>query len=285
MATICVTGAGGKIGRATVAELLAHGHDVLAVDVADAPRDDVPSVQADLADLRRTRDVLSRAEAVVHLANVPGPDMRPPAETFATNVSVNLNVFRAAAELGLRRVVWASSAGTLGVPFDMPPRYAPLDEDHYPLPTTSYALSKVVSETMASSFAASSAASYVALRFSYVVDGDDYAEFPSHAADPLLRKWILWSYLDVHDAAAACRLALEAPIEGAASYVVAAADAVLDRPSVDVLREVFPATPLRRPLGTFESLLSSERARRELGFEPRHSWRDKIGAASSPSRR
>jgi nucleoside-diphosphate-sugar epimerase len=273
------------IGRATVQELLAHGHDVLGVDVVREPESDFPLAQVDLVDLRRTREALSRVEAVVHLANVPGPDMRPPAETFITNVSVNLNVFRAAAELGLRRVVWASSTATLGVPFDMPPRYAPVDEDHYPLPTTSYALSKVVSETIASSFAASSTTTYVALRFSYVVDDDDYPEFPSLAADPLCGKWNLWSYLDVRDAATACRLALEAPLDGAPSFVVAAADAVLDRPTADALREVFPATPLRRPLGRFESVLSSERARRELGFEPRHSWREKNVATSSPSSR
>jgi nucleoside-diphosphate-sugar epimerase len=78
---------------------------------------------------------------------------------------MNCNVFEGARALGLERVVWASSETTLGLPFDTPPRYAPVDEAHYPYPESSYALSKVVSETMADDFARRSGVPHVALRF------------------------------------------------------------------------------------------------------------------------
>jgi nucleoside-diphosphate-sugar epimerase len=272
---ICVTGASGKAGRAVVAELLAHGHEVLATDrVGPSERIGVQVVLADLTDYGQTVDVMRDAEAVVHLANIPGPDMRPPAETFNTNATMNFNVFYAAAQLGLRRVVWASSETTLGLPFDEPPRYVPIDEDHYPFPTTTYSLSKVVSETLAEQFAAWSGIPFVGLRFSNILGPEDYRNFPSYWDDPDLRKWNLWSYIDIRDAATASRLGLEAPAEGAASFIIAAADTVMNRPTAELLQEVFPDVPVNREVGEFASLLSSDRAREALGFEPQHSWRD-----------
>ncbi len=121
---ICVTGASGKAGRATVAELLGHGHEVIATDLVPPGEDiGVNVVLADLTDYGQTVDVLRGSDSVVHLANIPAPDIRPPVETFNTNATMNFNVFYGAAQLGLRRVVWASSETTLGLPFDEPPRH------------------------------------------------------------------------------------------------------------------------------------------------------------------
>jgi nucleoside-diphosphate-sugar epimerase len=168
---VCVTGASGQAGRAVVRELREHGYDVLPTDIAVTRADLEGGMQrADLTDYgqalevvqgaeatwwpgtaggERTVEALRGVDAVVHLANIPAPQIATPAVTFTANVEMNFNVFMAAARLGLRRVVWASSETTLGLPFEAPPRYAPIDEDHYPLPTTTYALSKVVSETIA----------------------------------------------------------------------------------------------------------------------------------------
>ena len=147
---ICVTGASGQAGRAVVTDLRAHGYDVAATDVAvtRADRED-GMLRADLTDYGQAVEALSQADAVVHLANIPAPGLSTPAVTFNANITMNFNVFQAAAGLKLNRVVWASSETTLGLPFDTPPRYAPVDEDHYPVPTSTYALSKVASETIA----------------------------------------------------------------------------------------------------------------------------------------
>ncbi|WP_248963622.1 NAD-dependent epimerase/dehydratase family protein [Sphaerisporangium perillae] len=277
MAKICVTGASGKLGRAVVRDLLDHGYEVVATDVRPGPPD--LGVQVLLADLTRygqAVEVLDGVDAVVHLANIPAPGIYTPAETFNGNTVMNSNVFLAAAQLKIDRVVWASSETTLGLPFDVPPRYAPVDEGHYPVPTSTYSLSKVVTETMAEHIAQWSGIPFVALRFSNILGPEDYKAFPGYWDDPLLRKWNLWGYIDTRDAAASCRLALDAPVEGARSFVIAAADTVMNRPSADLMKEVFPSVEIRRDLGEFETLLAIDSAREVLGFIPRHSWRDHV---------
>jgi len=213
--------------------------------------------------------------------------MCTPAVTFNANTTMNFNVFMAAAQLALTRVVWASSETTLGLPFDVPPRYAPVDEDHYPVPTTTYALSKVASETVAGHIARWSGIPFVALRFSNILGPADYKDFPSFWADPLERKWNLWGYIDERDAAAACRLALDVPataVEGSVSFIIAAADTVMNRPSAHLLEEVFPGVPVTRELGEFGTLLAIDRARQVLGFEPQHSWRDHVPTDAQTAR-
>ena len=281
---VCVTGANGQAGRAVVRDLLDHGYEVAATDITGTRDNGV--LRADLTDYGQALEVLHGADAVVHLANIPAPGLATPAVTFNANMTMNFNIFQAAASLDLSRVVWASSETTLGLPFDVPPRYAPVDEDHYPVPTSTYALSKVASETVAGQIAHWSGIPFVALRFSNIMSPGDYQRFPAAQADPQARRWNLWGYIDERDAAAACRLALEAPAEavaGSPSFIIAAADTVMDRPSADLLAEVFPGVSLTRDVGEFGTLLAIDRARRALGFEPRHSWRDHVAAQPEPA--
>ncbi|GAA4960785.1 NAD(P)-dependent oxidoreductase [Kineococcus glutinatus] len=276
--TVCVTGASGKVGRAVVADLLAHGYRVRATDqLPPAVPDGVPFLRADLTDFGQAVQALDGADAVVHLANIPAPDLLPDSVTFAANTTMNHNVFTAAARAGLERVVWASSETTLGLPFDTPPDYVPVDEDHYPRPETSYALSKVASEIVAEQVSRWSGIPFVALRFSNVLTPADYDGLPQVWRKPSLRRWNLWGYVDSRDAAAACRLGLEAPLSGAQSFVIAAADTVLDRPSLDVLREEFGPVEVLQDVPGSQTLLCIDRARELLGYEPRHSWRDTHG--------
>lgn len=281
---VVLTGAAGRAGRATLRHLLEHGHEVIAVDLQPIPRPDgdfpgtlKATLRADLTDLGQTLEVMHGAGSVVHLANIPAPDLQAAHHTFVQNVSMNHSVFTAATLLGLGRVVWASSETTLGLPFDVPPEYAPVDEAHYPHPESSYALSKVVTETMAADFSRKTGIPYVALRFSNILGPEEYRQFPELAwPDPQARKWNLWGYIDERDAALACRLALTAPLAGASSFIIAAADTVMPVPSRTLMEQVFPGVPLREPLKDFETLLSIDHARQHLGFEPRHSWRDTL---------
>ena len=284
---ICVTGATGKAGLAAVLHLREHGHEVVATDIA-LSGDDVSAgvMAADLTDYGQATEVLRGTDAVVHLANIPAPGRSTPAVTFHANVAMNFNIFHAAAALGLSRVVWASSETTLGLPFGHGPeqspgapgelRYAPVDEDHFPYPSTTYALSKVTSETIAEQIARWSGIPFVGLRISNIMQPHDYRRFPSYWTDPHSRKWNLWGYVDVRDVAAACRLGLEADVTGSQNVIIAAADTVMNRPSRDLLAEVFPSVPLNREIGEFGSLLAIDRAKQVIGYEPGHSWRDEI---------
>ena len=222
--------------------------------------------------------MLRGCDAVVHLANIPAPGRATPAATFNANVTMNFNVFHAAAALGLSSVVWASSETTLGLPFGGGPeqspgapgelRYAPVDEDHFPYPATTYALSKVTSEGLAEQVSRWSGIPFTGLRISNIMEPSDYEQFPSFWVDPHLRKWNLWGYVDVRDVAMACRLGLEADVTGARNVIIAAADTVMNRPSRELLADVFPDVPVTGDVDEFGTLLAISRARELIGYQP-----------------
>jgi nucleoside-diphosphate-sugar epimerase len=276
MGRIVVTGGAGKAGRAVVRELVEDGRDVLSVDLVREA--DLPCEQlvADMTEYGEAVDALKGAEAVVHLAAIPAPGLKPDELTFRVNVTSTYNVFAAAPLLGLRRVVWASSETVLGLPFDRPPRYAPIDEDHAPFPESTYSLSKVAGEAMAVQFSRWSGIPYVGLRFSNVMEPHDYERFAGFQDDAQLRRWNLWGYVDARDVAQACRLALDADVGGAEVFIVAAADTVMSRPNRELMAEVYPGVELRGDVGEHDTLLSIENARRVLGYEPRYSWRSGV---------
>jgi nucleoside-diphosphate-sugar epimerase len=276
---IVVTGGSGKAGRAVVRDLAEHGHDVLNVDLVPSPDPVVPFLPADLTDFGQALEALSGAEvlpgveAVVHLAAIPAPDRGTPDVVFRTNITSTHTVFAAAWRLGLKRVVWASSETTLGLPFDRPPDYAPVDEEHPLRPESSYALSKVLGEEMARQFHRWSGIPIVGLRFSNVMERADYDRFPSYWDDPHLRKWNLWAYVDESHVAQSCRLALGADV-GAEAFVIAAGDTVMRRPSRELMAEVFPGVPVRDVDGEHGTLLGIGRARQVLGYSPDFTWRE-----------
>jgi len=263
-----------------VRDLREHGHDVLNVDRVPSHEDAAPFLPADLTDYGQTLEALSGGhvlpgiEAVVHLAAIPAPDKATQDVVFRTNITSTHTVFSAAWRLGLKRIVWASSETTLGLPFDTPPEYAPVDEEHPLRPESSYALSKVLGEEMARQFNRWTGIPIVGLRLSNVMEREDYLRFPSYWDDPHLRKWNLWAYVDESHVAQACRRGLEADIEGAEAFVIAAADTVMQRPSRDLMAEVFPGVPVRDGVDGHDTLLGIDKARRMLGYAPDFSWRE-----------
>jgi UDP-glucose 4-epimerase len=106
------------------------------------------------------------------------------------------------------------------------------------------------------------------------MEPEDYRAFSGFDADASQRKWNLWAYIDARDGAQAIRKALEADRTGAEVFIIANADTVMSRPNAELAAEVFPDVPLASDMGRNETLLSIDKARRLLGYEPRHSWRD-----------
>ena len=281
---IAVTGGSGKAGRAIVRDLLEHGHDVLNIDrvpsaESSSPDSPAPFMAADVTDFGQTLEALSGGdrlpgiEAVVHLAAIPSPVHATPDVVFRTNIVSTHTVFAAAARLQLRRVVWASSETTLGLPFDRPPDYVPVDEEHPLRPESSYALSKVLGEEMARQFSRWTGIPFVGLRFSNVMERADYERFPAFWEDPHLRKWNLWSYVDESHVAESVRRALVADISGAEAFVIAAADTVMRQSSRELMAQIFPAVPVRAGVTGNDTLLGIDKARRLLGYAPTFSWR------------
>ena len=279
---VAVTGAAGKLGRAVVADLVAQGWSVLSLDRVRPETADGEFVAVDLTDHGQVLEVLGGGvdehrqplDAVVHLAAVPAPGLMPNSATFANNATATWNVFAAARSVGIRNVVWASSETVLGLPFDVPPPYVPVDEEYAPRPESTYSMVKALEEEMAGHFCRwDPDLKMIGLRFSNVMEPDDYLAFPGFDADARLRNWNLWAYIDARDGAQAVRRALEHQATGVDVFIVANADTVMSRSSASLVAEVYPDVEVRKELGEHETLLSIDKARRVLGFEPQHSWR------------
>jgi len=279
---IALTGSSGKLGTVVARELREAGHDVVGMDVVGTRGPGF--LQVDLTDYGQVIDALSGVhgesgpfDAVVHLAAIPAPGIRSDIATFRNNIVTTFDVFWAAVRLGIRRIVYASSETVLGLPFDVPPPYIPVDEDYAARPESVYSLVKHLEEQLAIELVRwHPDLSITALRFSNVMNPADYAEFPSFDADATRRKWNLWGYIDGRDGAQAIQKALDVAAPGFDRFIIAAADTVMSRPNAELVAEVFPDVPLKGDLGEHDTLLSIEKARRVLGFDPQHSWRDHV---------
>ena len=284
---IGVTGGSGKLGRTVVAVLSQAGHEVVTLDATGLRGPGF--VRVDLTNYGETIDAYfgendpsagpeQAAEPafdwLVHLAAIPAPGILSDVATFRNNMLSTFNVFQAARRSGVRNIVYASSETVLGLPFDVPPPYIPVDEEYLARPESVYSLVKHLEEQMAIELVRwDPTLKIIALRFSNVMDPEDYEEFPAFEADATLRKWNLWGYIDGRDGAQAVLKALELDTTGFDRFIIAAADTVMSRSNAELVAEVFPDVSVTCELGEHDTLLSIEKARRVLGYSPQYSWR------------
>jgi UDP-glucose 4-epimerase len=292
---VLVTGASGRLGQAVVEELLGHDYEVVGADLASPPDGEVARsagggkrafqfAQVDLVDVDKVAGAMSGAQAVIHLGAIPGPNRHPDEVVFGNNTRATFAVLQAARLNGVRKAVIASSISALGPSFSPEPTtplYAPVDEDHPLLCADPYGLSKEVDERTAAMFHRRSGLSVAALRFSFVARPDEVGESAARVRrNPAGSARTLWSYVDIRDAAAAARLALDADGLTFEVFNITAADTLSDIPTADLLREFAPSVEIRQPMPGNASAYSIEKARRMLGYEPAHSWRDAPDAVS-----
>jgi nucleoside-diphosphate-sugar epimerase len=279
---IAVTGGNGKLGKAVVRRLEAAGHWVLTLDSVGTRGDTFTRI--DLTDFGQTVDAFSSIDsrhngldAIVHLAAIPAGGLSPDSATFANNMLATFNVFQAARRAGIKRIVYASSETLLGIPFDTDPPYLPVDEEYPSRPESMYAVVKHLEEELASKLVRwDPELSIIGLRFSNVLDIADYAHVREYQDDPSVRRWNLWGYIDTRDGAQAVERALTADVAGFDTFIIAAADTLMSRPSTELAAEAFPNVEIVREVPGTGTLLSIDKARRVLGYEPQHSWRKSI---------
>jgi nucleoside-diphosphate-sugar epimerase len=273
---VVVTGGNGRLGRVVVHDLLAAGHTVLSVDRV------AQNGATRVADVTRAGDVyqvLLGAEGVVHLAAYQQPGLVPDTETFGNNLQATYTVLKAATDLGVRRLVLASSIAAYGyqyAPRSLLPEYLPLDEQHPCVPEDPYGLSKLLGERLADAFAPFSDASIVSFRFPGVNFDPTFASFPERWTSPRGRRGF-WTYIDARDAARACRLALEVAPAGHRVLNAAAPTSTMPEPTEALIQQHLPhfRGALRPPQGVSHwSALNSERAQHVLGFQVEHVWAD-----------
>lgn len=285
MPRVIVTGGSGKLGQACVRDLMENGYEVVNLDSAGPREQQSPFVRTDLTDYGQVADAILGGvdekpgpfDGVVHLGAVPAPGLTPNSATYKNNTAAGYNVFLAARQAGIKNVVFASSETVLGLPFDNPPPYAPVDEEYFPRPETAYSLSKLVDETIAAQFCRwDPELKMIGPRFSNVMYPQEYKGFPAFNDDPMLRKWNLWGYIDARDGSQAIRKALESDIKGFEAFIIANADTVMSTPSVELMKQVFPDVQMKRDVPGTETLLSIDKARKMLGYEPEYSWRNEV---------
>ncbi|WP_104060569.1 NAD(P)-dependent oxidoreductase [Arthrobacter sp. 4R501] len=286
---IAVTGGSGKLGRHVVRRLTDDGHQVLNLDRAGERSPGLAIV--DLRNYGQVLDVFlglddrhDGFDAIVHLGAIPAPGIIPDAATFENNMLSTYNVFQAARRAGIKKVVYASSETVLGLPFDVDPPYIPVDEEYPARPESTYSLVKHLEEQMAIQLTRwDPELSIAGLRFSNVMDPEDYERFPSFDSDADARKWNLWGYIDGRDGAQAVARALENGQPGFQAFIIANADTVMTRSSASLAAEVFPNVTVTKELGEHETLLSIDKARRLLGYEPEHTWRTYHSNRTTPT--
>lgn len=286
---IAVTGGSGKLGRHVVRRLTGDGHQVLNLDRAGDRNPGLAIV--DLRNYGQVLDVIlgldgrhQGFDAIVHLGAIPAPGIIPDAATFENNMLSTYNVFQAARRAGIKKVVYASSETVLGLPFDADPPYIPVDEEYAARPESTYSLVKHLEEQMAIQLTRwDPELSITGLRFSNVMDVEDYERFPAFDADARARKWNLWGYIDGRDGAQAVARALGNGQPGFQAFIIANADTVMSRSSASLAAEVFPNVRVTKELGEHETMLSIDKARRLLGFEPEHTWRTYHSNRTTPT--
>jgi nucleoside-diphosphate-sugar epimerase len=280
---VMVTGAAGRLGRWVVDDFLAQGWQVLAVDRVPMPTDDaVPRAGAEfhLTELKSVATLVALLEgcdAVVHLAAIPTPTLGSREEVFVNNTQATFAVLEAASQIGVRKAVLASSTSAYGMAFadpPIPPMYVPIDEDHPLLASDSYALSKQVNECTAAMYHRMTGMSVIALRFHWIArPGEGAARAAGSESDTEFQVRRKWGYVDARDAAEACRLAVLANGIGFEAFNVVGSDVLSEQPIDVLLDRHLPGVERARPLSGTDAAFTIGKARRMLGWTPRHNWR------------
>jgi nucleoside-diphosphate-sugar epimerase len=335
---ILLTGGTGNVGRAAVARLANNGHQVRVIGRRpDIEINGAEYRQCDINDFACLRELTTGMEGIIHLAAIPYPGGAPGQEVFHVNCSGTYNVYRAAADEGIGKIVSASSINALGYNYGLKSfeiKYFPIDEDHPTFTTDSYSFSKQVVEEIGNYFWRREGISSVNLRLPGVyelqperVDRmkqwtirfrealEDLMSMPeeerhervrgavakfdatrAERSKPMPReqmraRWMahrndadllllfggfgrsnFWASIDARDSAQALEKGLLADYQGSHPLFVNDSHNAAGIDSEVLISTFFPEVKERkRPLQGTETVVSIDKARALIGFEPEHS--------------
>ena len=288
------TGGSGKAGKHAIRALQASGHTVVNIDLVPSGLD-VSELLIDLTDFGQVIGAMSqyadfhelepgtgvpRYDAVVHFAAVPRVMIGADGECFRVNTVSTYNVLEAAAKLGVPKVIFASSETTYGICFadgEVKPSYIPIDEDHPTVPHDSYAMSKVCNEVTGRSFHARTGQDIYALRLNNVIEPHEYKDiFPAFIDQPAMRRRNIFAYIDARDLGHLVDCALRTDGLGYQVFNVANPDHSVSAATDSLVAEFYADVPQKRPMGEHETFYDISKAKKLLGYNPRHSWRNEI---------
>jgi nucleoside-diphosphate-sugar epimerase len=290
---VVVTGGGGRLGQLTTKELVDHGHEVMAIDRIPIHDRVCDSSVVDLFQTQQLSALFAGADAVIHLARKkfpytsdgfnPGsrtwniPDVFGDAQNFSYNVTLSYNVVAAAFSAGVKKLVMGSSLTIYGFYYPSrfaTPEYLPVDEAHPLAPQDPYSISKLTGERSCDAFARRSEMQIASLRFAGISADLTQRNLLERRKNPLRWAGPLWTYIDVRDAAIACRLAIEADFSGHEAVNICAPNTIMTHSTTELAKEYFPGVTLRTPYEGNWSGYGCKKAREILGFTAKHLLED-----------
>lgn len=166
---VLITGAAGFIGSHLVDGLVEEGAEVVAVDNLkggdlsnlEQSLDRIEFHKVDIRDFEALKSVMDGVEMVFHLAanaNVPY-SVEDPKYDFESNALGTFNVLKLSLDLGVEKVIYASSAAVYGEPI-----YVPIDEKHPLNPISPYGASKLAGERLGFAYYSTYGLKFTALR-------------------------------------------------------------------------------------------------------------------------
>jgi nucleoside-diphosphate-sugar epimerase len=270
---IVVTGGSGRIGRYVVRYLHDRGHAVLNIDVK--PFSAAEYLRVDLRNAGEVYSALAtaRPDVVVHLAAWAGDGFVPPLSTYHHNTGVTYSVLQAACDLGVKRVIVASSHHVYGNAL-YPPVYLPLDEDHPIRPVGPYGLSKLAGEHAAEYFTRVHGMEVLSFRYVGVRTPEEMdAAIAQVSQHPDRNLRLMWTRMDARDAAGYCGAAAEAEKVEPGPYNISSRYILLDEESKTLVRRHFrKETEIREGLEGNASPISTAKARAAFDYTPQFEW-------------
>jgi len=288
-AQILVTGGGGFVGAPTVRALLASGARVRVLDAVASPRLeglDCEVVIADIGDAGAVARACAGVDGVLHLAVLPLTAANTEHEAaFQTNVRGSFNVFRAAGDAGVQRVVYSSASSAYG-----PTATVPIREDHPLRPNAFYPATKAAAEMLLRGLGGAYGYGYAILRYMNVYGPGQRAGVVPAVCGRLLageRPQLSgdgsqgFDFVHIEDCAHANLLALRADVSGedfnvghgtvaSLNELVATAGELLGRPLEPVYSGDVVAVPPR--------VGDVAKPRELLGFSARIGLREGLGS-------
>ena len=290
MAKVLVTGGAGFIGSHLVHGLLDRGDRVRVLDnlstgsKANLAGLDVEFIEGDIRDAAVVQESIKDVNVVFHLAafiSVPG-SMEDPLTCYAANLNGSLNVLMQASQVGVRRIVLASSAAVYGE------SNSPVAENHPLSPQSPYAASKLAMEQAAKLFSQSFSLETVCLRFFNAYGPRQSPDSPYAAAIPKFIQVMLAGepvtihgdgrqtrdFVYVRDIVNAMLLSADGDSIDGRVFNIAGGNSVPINDLVEILQRFFPEThdPVFGPPRQGDLLFSEadiSLAKRALGYRPR----------------
>lgn len=280
---ILVTGAAGRLGSQVVKLLHEAGHEVRAADLFPKPDSPVKITVSNILNRETCYQLCDGMDQVIHLANHTNEHYGDPQRVYGENCQMNVNIFQAAADCDVKRIIFSSSiqvvSGRRALNPEIPSQlsYLPLDSDTPPNPGNSYALSKVAAEGLLAYYAKFKNISAISIRFpgllrsylrlSYFFDGKEVENWHRRhgtTGDEALL------FLTQDDAGRLVKHIAEAPdLPGFRVYLPAGPVQMLyRRSSLEIYEKYYSSVPLRVPREQLNLLCDYSRITQEVGWEP-----------------